>query len=148
MALIALYPTKRALADALGSSVEYISRCLLKGEISRSGALLADSKGVMAKETLRPDVGDWISSRPGLAIGSKPSRDGEAQILLRDLASHFGSVKAFCKAADVKVATFHDYLTRNKISAQGMLKLLGMKGVSRELRARVKAAIDKGVAGG
>lgn len=142
LALIAMYPTKRALADDLGSSVEYISRCLLKGEISRSGALLADIKGIMPKETLRPDVSDWASTPPGLLIGAKPSRDGEAQILLRDLAIHFGSVKAFCKAADLKVATYHDYLTRNKISAQGMLKLVGMKGLSRELRARVKAMVD------
>jgi hypothetical protein len=142
--LIGRYPTKKDFASALGSSVEYISRCLLKGEISRSGALLADKKGLIPKEALRPDVTDWESVPPGLLIGAIPSRNGEHQILLRDLAIHFGSVKALCKAAGFDVATFHNYNNRNRISAQGMLKLVALKGLSRELRARIKAAVDAG----
>jgi hypothetical protein len=144
LALLDAYPTRRALAEALGSSVEYISRCIKVGQISRSGALLADKKGLMAKEVLRPDVNDWDAVPPGLLIGAKPSRDGVAQVLLKDLAAHHGSVKAFCKAAGVTVATFHDWLSRGRISAHGMLKLVALKGLSRELRARVKAAVDGG----
>lgn len=97
----------------------------------------------MPKEVLRPDVTDWESVPPGLLIGAIPSRDGEHQILLRDLAIHFKSVKALCKAAGFDVATFHSYNNRNRISAQGMLKLVALKGLSRELRARIKAAIDR-----
>ena len=97
----------------------------------------------MAKEALRPDVQDWSAVPPGLLIGAKPSRDGVAQVLLRDLAAHHGSVKAFCKAAGVTVATFHDWLSRGRISAQGMLKLVALKGLSRELRARIKAEVDQ-----
>lgn len=143
LVLIGRYQTKKDLAEALGSSVEYISRCLKNGQISRSGALLADKKAIMAKEVLRPDVTDWESVPPGLLIGAIPSRDGEHQILLRDLAIHFGSVKALCKAAGFDVATFHNYNNRNRISAQGMLKLVALKGLSRELRARIKAVIDQ-----
>lgn len=143
LALIDKYPSKADLADALGSSREYISRCLHKGEISRSGALLADKKGLARKEDLRPDVTDWDAVPPGLLIGAKPSRDGVAQVLLKDLAIHHGSVKAFCKAAGVTVATFHDWLSRGRISASGMLKLVAMRGLSRELRARIKAEVDQ-----
>lgn len=143
LALIDAYPSQRALARALGSSSEYISRCVKMGQISKSGALLADQKGLMAKELLRPDVTDWESVPPGLLVGAIPSRDGEHQILLRDLAVHFGSVKALCKAAGFSVATFHDFNTRNRVSAQGMLRLLALKGLSRELRSRIKAAIDQ-----
>jgi hypothetical protein len=141
--LIGRYPTKKDFASALGSSVEYISRCLLKGEISRSGALLADKKGLIPKEALRPDVTDWESVPPGLLIGAIPSRNGEHQILLRDLAIHFGSVKALCKAAGFDVATFHNYNNRNMISAQGKLKLLAIKGLSADISARVTALIDE-----
>ena len=143
LALIDKYPSKAELAEALGSSREYISRCLHKGEISRSGALLADTKGIMAKEALRPDVQDWSAVPPGLLIGAKPSRDGAAQVLLRDLAIHHGSVKAFCQAAGVTVATFHDWNTRGRISAQGMLKLIALSGLNRNLRARIKSAVDQ-----
>ena len=143
LALIDKYPSKADLAEALGSSREYISRCLHKGEISRSGALLADAKGLMAKEALRPDVQDWSAVPPGLLIGAKPSRDGVAQVLLRDLAAHHGSVKAFCNAAGVTVATFHDWNTRGRISAQGMLKLIALSGLNRNLRARIKSAVDQ-----
>lgn len=143
LTLIAKYPSKKELATALGSSVEYISRCLKNGQISRSGALLADKKSIMPKEVLRPDVTDWESVPPGLLIGAIPSRDGEHQILLRDLAIHFGSVKALCKVAGFDVATFHNYNNRNRISAQGMLKLVALKGLSRELRSRIKAVIDQ-----
>jgi len=142
LVLIGRYQTKKDLAEALGSSVEYISRCLKNGQISRSGALLADKKAILPKEVLRPDVTDWESVPPGLLIGAIPSRNGEHQILLRDLAIHFGSVKALCKAAGFDVATFHNYNNRNRISAQGMLKLVALKGLSRELRARIKAAVD------
>jgi len=144
LVLIGRYQTKKDLAEALGSSVEYISRCLKNGQISRSGALLADKKAILPKEVLRPDVTDWESVPPGLLIGAIPSRNGEHQILLRDLAIHFGSVKALCKAAGFDVATFHNYNNRNRISAQGMLKLVALKGLSRELRARIKAAVDAG----
>jgi hypothetical protein len=142
--LLAKYPTKRALAAELGSSAEYISRCIREGALSKSGAILADQRGLATKEWLRPDVSDWSSIPPGLPIGVKPSRDGVAQVLLRDLAIHHGSVKAFCKAAGVTVAKFHDWNTRNRISAQGMLKLVALKGLNRELRARIKAAVDAG----
>ena len=144
LVLIGRYQTKKDLAEALGSSVEYISRCLKNGQISRSGALLADKKSIMPKEALRPDVTDWESVPPGLMIGAIPSRNGGHQILLRDLAIHFGSVKALCKAAGFDVATFHNYNNRNMISAQGMLKLVALKGLSRELRAQIKAAVDAG----
>lgn len=147
LALIDKYPSKAELAEALGSSREYISRCLHKGEISRSGALLADAKGLMAKETMRPDVQDWSAVPPGLLIGAKPSRDGVAQVLLRDLAAHFGSVRKFCKASGVSIQNFHDWLSRDAISSQGMLKLAAMKGLSRELRAKVKAMVDTKSAG-
>ena len=142
--LLDAFPTKRALAAELGSSAEYISRCIREGALSKSGAILADQRGLATKEWLRPDVSDWSSIPPGLPIGVKPSRDGVAQVLLRDLAIHHGSVKAFCKAASVTVATFHDWNTRNRISASGMLKLVALKGLSRELRARIKAAVDAG----
>ena len=142
--LIDEFPTKRALAAELGSSAEYISRCIREGALSKSGAILADQRGLATKEWLRPDVSDWSSIPPGLPIGVKPSRDGVAQVLLCDLAKHFGSVKAFCKSAGVTVATFHDWNTRNRISASGMLKLVALKGLNRELRARIKAAVDAG----
>ena len=142
--LIDAFPTKRALAAELGSSAEYISRCIREGALSKSGAILADKRGLATKEWLRPDVSDWSSIPPGLPIGVKPSRDGVAQVLLCDLAKHFGSVKAFCKAAGVTVATFHDWNTRNRVSAAGMLKLVALKGLNRELRARIKAAVDAG----
>jgi hypothetical protein len=142
--LLDAFPTKRALAAELGSSAEYISRCIREGALSKSGAILADQRGLATKEWLRPDVSDWSSIPPGLPIGVKPSRDGVAQVLLRDLAIHHGSVKAFCKAAGVTVATFHDWNTRNRISASGMLKLVALKGLNRELRARIKAAVDAG----
>jgi hypothetical protein len=142
--LLDAFPTKRALAAELGSSAEYISRCIREGALSKSGAVLADQRGLATKEWLRPDVRDWASIPPGLPIGVKPSRDGVAQVLLRDLAIHHGSVKAFCKAAGVTVATFHDWNTRNRVSASGMLKLVALKGLNRELRARIKAAVDVG----
>jgi hypothetical protein len=142
--LLDAFPTKRALAAELGSSAEYISRCIREGALSKSGAILADERGLATKEWLRPDVSDWSSIPPGLPIGVKPSRDGVAQVLLCDLAKHFGSVKAFCKAAGVTVATFHDWNTRNRVSASGMLKLVALKGLNRELRARIKAAVDAG----
>jgi hypothetical protein len=142
--LLDALPTKRALAAELGSSAEYISRCIREGALSKSGAILAEQRGLATKEWLRPDVSDWSSIPPGLPIGVKPSRDGVAQVLLRDLAIHHGSVKAFCKAAGVTVATFHDWNTRNRVSASGMLKLVALKGLSRELRARIKAAVDAG----
>ena len=142
--LLDAFPTKRALAAGLGSSAEYISRCIREGALSKSGAILADQRGLATKEWLRPDVSDWSSIPPGLPIGVKPSRDGVAQVLLCDLAKHFGSVKAFCKAAGVTVATFHDWNTRNRVSASGMLKLVALKGLNRELRARIKAAVDAG----
>ena len=142
--LLDAFPTKRALAAELGSSAEYISRCIREGALSKSGAILADQRGLATKEWLRPDVTDWSSIPPGLPIGVKPSRDGVAQVLLCDLAKHFGSVKAFCKAAGVTVATFHDWNTRNRVSASGMLKLVALKGLNRELRARIKAAVDAG----
>lgn len=147
LALIDKYPSKAELAEALGSSREYISRCLHKGEISRSGALLADAKGLMAKEALRPDVQGWSAVPPGLLIGAKPSRDGVAQVLLRDLAANFGSVRKFCKSSGVSIRNFHDWLSRDAISSQGILKLVAMKGLSRELRARVKAMVDTKSAG-
>jgi hypothetical protein len=139
--LLEAFPTKRALAAELGSSAEYISRCIREGALSKSGAILADQRGLATKEWLRPDVTDWSSIPPGLPIGVKPSRNGVAQVLLCDLAKHFGSVKAFCKDAGVSVATFHDWNTRGRISASGMLKLLALKGLSRELRARIKSAV-------
>jgi len=142
--LLDAFPTKRALAAELGSSAEYVSRCIREGALSKSGAILADKRGLATKEWLRPDVSDWSSIPPGLPIGVKPSRDGVAQVLLCDLAKHFGSVKAFCKAAGVTVATFHDWNTRNRVSASGMLKLVALKGLNRELRARIKAAVDAG----
>ena len=142
--LLDAFPTKRALAAELGSSAEYVSRCIREGALSKSGAILADQRGLATKEWLRPDVSDWSSIPPGLPIGVKPSRDGVAQVLLRDLAIHHGSVKAFCKAAGVTVATFHDWNTRNRVSASGMLKLVALKGLNRELRARIKAAVDAG----
>lgn len=141
--LLKAYPTRRALAAELGSSVEYISRCIKMGQISRSGALLADKKGLARKEDLRPDVADWDAVPPGLLIGAKPVRDGVAQVLLRDLAAHHGSVRKFCQAAGVTVATFHDWNTRGRISAQGLLKLVALRGLSRELRARVKREVDQ-----
>jgi hypothetical protein len=144
--LLDAFPTKRALAAEIGSSAEYISRCIREGALSKSGAILADDRGLMSKEALRPDVSreQWEKVPPGLPIGVKPSRDGVAQVLLCDLAKHFGSVKAFCKAAGVTVATFHDWNTRNRVSASGMLKLVALKGLNRELRARIKAAVDAG----
>jgi hypothetical protein len=142
--LLDAFPTKRALAGELGSSAEYVSRCIREGALSKSGAILADDRGLATKEWLRPDVTDWSSIPPGLPIGVKPSRDGVAQVLLCDLSKHFGSVKAFCKGAGVTVATFHDWNTRNRVSASGMLKLVALKGLSRELRARIKAAVDAG----
>lgn len=146
--LLDAFPTKKALALELGSSAEYISRCIREGAISKSGAILADQRGLATKEHLRPDVADWSSIPPGLPIGAKPSRDGVAQVLLSDLATHFGSVKAFCKVAGVTVATYHDWNSRNRISSAGMLKLVALRGLSRELRAKVKQAIDSAGVGG
>lgn len=141
--LIALYPTKKDLAQAIGAAGSYIWRCAMNGQISVAGALAVDKLGIMTKEQLRPDVSDWGTKRPGLPIGGKAKRDGTHQVLLRDLAIHFGSVKSFCRAAGISIRNFHDWLTRGKISKAGMLKLVGMDGLSSELRARV----DKCVAG-
>ncbi|UNY40198.1 hypothetical protein KLEP174_gp51 [Pseudomonas phage vB_PcuM_ KLEP17-4] len=142
-ALIDMFPAKQDLAKALGSSAEYISRCAGKGKISKSGAKLADKKGLMSKEELRPDVTDWDSVPPGLLIGARPKRDGVHQVLLRDLVNHFGSVRAFCKAMGVTDAAFHRYNSRNSISPQGMLKLVALNGLSDDLRARVMAEVDR-----
>lgn len=136
--LIDQFPTKRALAEALGSSPEYVSRCVRQGKISKSGALIVDDLGWMTKEEARPDVSDWESVPTGLPIGGKHEFNGAQQTLLRDLAAHFGSVKAFCKALGVDIAAFHRWKMRDKISAHGLLKLLALKGLTADLRARVK----------
>ena len=136
--LIDQFPTKRALAEALGSSPEYVSRCVRQGKLSKSGAIIVDDLGLMTKEEARPDVDDWESVTTGLPIGGKHEFTGDQQVLLRDLAAHFGSVKAFCKALGVDIAAFHRWKMRDKISAHGLLKLLALKGLTAELRARVK----------
>lgn len=146
--LIDSYPSKLELARALGSSAEYVSRCIREGKLSRSGAMVADQKGLAKKEDLRPDVTDWSAVPAGLPVGVKPDRSGPNQLLLRDLAAHFGSVRKFCKASGVSIRNFHDWLSRDAISSQGVLKLVAMKGLSRELRARVKAMVDTKSAGG
>ena len=51
--LLEKYPTKRALAKAIGSSDEYVTRCSRMGKISMAGAILIDQLGVMKKEQLR-----------------------------------------------------------------------------------------------
>lgn len=135
--LIALYPTKKDLTQSIGAAESYIWRCAMNGQISIAGALAVDKLGVMTKEQLRPDVTDWDTNRPGLPIGGKAKRDGTHQVLLRDLAIHFGSVKSFCRAAGISIRNFHDWLARGKISKAGMLKLVGMDGLSSELRERV-----------
>lgn len=138
--LIDLFPTKRALAEALGSSPEYVSRCVRQGKISKSGALIAERLELMRRHDLRPDVShdEWERASAGLSIGGKHEFTGDQQILLRDLAAHFGSVKAFCKALGVDIAAFHRWKMRDKISAHGLLKLLALKGLTADLRARVK----------
>ena len=148
MALIALYPTKRELTQAIGAAESYIWCCAMNGQISAAGALAVDKLGIMTKEQLRPDVTDWDKKRPGLPIGGKAKRDGSHQVLLRDLAIHFGSVKSFCRTAGISIRNFHDWLTRGKISKPGLEKILIADWKGSKLRARVKAAIDKGVDGG
>lgn len=147
LALIDQFPTKRALAAALGSSVRFINRCITNGQISKSGAQVADEKGFMAKEVLRPDVTDWESIPPGLKVGEDPVRDGDYQVLLRDLAIHFKSVRNFCQVSGCSVRSFHDWNTRNRIPSATMLKLVAMTGLNRELRAQIKALVDKAAAG-
>lgn len=138
--LLTAYPSRKALADTIGASVHYINKCVRDGQVSKSGALLLDKAGVMAKEALRPDLSadDWAANPTGLPIGRKCPDTGEHQILLRDLAIHFGSVKKFCEASGVKIRQFHAWRTKDKISLMGILKLVKMTGLSRELRARVR----------
>lgn len=140
--LIAMYPTKRELAQAIGSAESYIWRCTMKGQISVAGALAADNLCIMKKEHLRPDVTDWNAPQPGLPIGGKAKRDGSHQVLLRDLAAHFGSVKSFCRASGVSISNFHDWMTRGKISKSGIEKILLADWKGSKLRARVKAMVD------
>lgn len=138
--LLALKPSRKELADTIGASVHYINKCVRDGQVSKSGALLFDKLGIMAKEKLRPDLSadDWAANPAGLPIGCKCPDTGEHQILLRDLAIHFGSIRKFCEAAGIKSGRFHKWRTLNQISVMGALKLGKMTGLSRELRARVK----------
>jgi len=138
--LLAVKPSRQALADTIGASLSYINRCVINGQVSKSGAILFDKAGVMAKEKLRPDLNteDWAANPTGLPIGCKCPNTGDHQILLRDLAIHFGSVRKLCEAAGVQIRAFHKWKSRNQISAQGIIKLSNLTGLSRELRARVK----------
>jgi len=142
--LLAKYPTKRALAKAIGSSDEYVTRCSRMGKISMAGAILINKLGVMKKEQLRPDVDDWSVGQPGLPIGTKAARSGAHQALLRDLAISFGSVKSFCRAAGFSIRNYHDWLSRDKISNQGLTKILCISELSDSLRYRVEMeSIDR-----
>lgn len=138
--LLNLKPSRQALADTIGASVSYINRCVINGQVSKSGAILFDAAGLMKKEKLRPDLTaeDWAANPTGLPIGCKCPNTGDAQILLRDLAAHFRSVKKLCEAAGIQIRSFHGWKSRNQISAQGIIKLNNLTGLSRELRARVK----------
>lgn len=138
--LLGRFPSRAALAEAIGSSVSYISLCVRNGQISKSGAMLVDAAGIMTKENLRPDLcaNDWEVKPAGLPIGAKIDLTGDQQYLLRDLAAHFGSVKSFCQAAKIEVRRFHAWKTRNKISSHGVLKLMAMNGLTTELRSRIK----------
>lgn len=139
--LLAMHPSRKELADAMGASLSYISLCVRTGQISKSGAILADVAGLMKKEKLRPDISaaDWLIKPVGLPIGGKHEMNKDQQVLLRDLAAHFGSVKAFCWAAKVQIRSFHGWKTRNRISSHGLVKLYSMEGLSRDLQQRIKA---------
>lgn len=143
--LLSMYPTKHALAKDIGSSDEFVTRCARKGRISIAGALLVDRLGIMKRERLRPDVSDWSVGQPGLPIGGKASRHGVHQALLRDLAISKGSVKSLCHAAGFSIRNFHDWLSRGRVSSQGLTKILAMDGLSSALRYRVEqASVDAG----
>lgn len=138
--LLAAKPSRQALAETIGASTSYINKCVRDGQVSKSGAILFDAAGIAKKELLRPDlsVDDWAAKSQGLAIGKKPEGSGNHQELLRDLAIHFGSVKAFCKAINVGTSQFHLWKTRNQISTLGILRLLALKGLTNDLRSRIK----------
>jgi hypothetical protein len=140
LALLAKKPSRQALAESIGASTPYINKCVRDGQVSKSGAILFDAAGLMSKETLRPDLGpnDWAAKSRGLAIGTKPVITGKHQILLKDLAIHFKSVKNFCKAMDIDGQYFYNWKMRDRISSAGMLKLLALKWLTAELRARIK----------
>lgn len=141
--LVDQFPTKQALAKALGTSPELISRFCAQGKISRSGAMAADSRGLMAKEALLPDETNWAAPTAGPMIGGNPDRTKPCQVLLRELSIHHGSVKAFCKAFGISTQRFHDWNSRGKVPPIALLKLVSMRELPGDIRDKIAAVVDE-----
>jgi hypothetical protein len=142
LALIDQFPTKMALAEALGTSPEYVSRCVAQGKISKSGAMAADARGFMAKEVLRPDVKDWDATARGPMIGGNPDRTKPVHAILREMSAHFGSVKKFCQVFGITPARFHDWNSSAKIPPSGLLKMVAMRKLPSGIRKKIAALVD------
>lgn len=127
--LIDQYKTPALLASALGFNQQSVRQWILRGRISKRGALrVSDSLGY-SKEALRPDLqsDEWDRKPVGAEYGRKPvARTGDAKLLV-DLAEQFGTVKSLCDAAYCSVADYHTWKSRGKIPAIKLPTLLALQ---------------------
>lgn len=138
--LIRQYGSHVALAEALGIDKSTVGLWVFRGQISRSGAELIEDRLNISRSKTRPDLNaaDWDRGAPGLRIGEQAEHDGADQLLLRDLAIHFGSVAALCKKLDVTTGTFHNWKSRNRIATKAVNAMLKLR-LPADLRARLEA---------
>lgn len=136
--LLNRYPSDAAAARAIGVSSGVITSCVVRGQASRSIALLAEKNLEIPKEMVRPDLDEagWQAKSPGRQIGASPERDGFDQITLAKLAKHFGSVRKFSAAAAIRVGLYHSWMTRNRISAWAIPRLCDLD-IPESIRARL-----------
>lgn len=140
VAFLDRHETHAQTARELGIAPTVIAQWVLRGRISRNGACLAEKRLGISKKSLRPDLtdDDWKLGTPGRAPGAAVSRDNHDQQTLTKLAAHFGSVRQFCSVAGITIGQFHSWLSRGRIAAWAIPRLLGMD-VPEEIKARLLA---------
>ncbi|WP_288080658.1 hypothetical protein [Pseudomonas sp.] len=128
------------LAAILGADSSAIGLWVYRGQVSRRGAELIEEKLGISKAKMRPDLkaDDWECPGPGPQIGQRTKHDGADQILLIDLAAHFGSVALLCEKLGVSVGTYHNWKSRNRIATKAVNAMLRFR-LPADLRARLEA---------
>lgn len=147
LALLNRHPSHAQTARELGLVPGVIAQWLVRGRVSRTGARLAESRLGIRKEGLRPDISPdgWSLGTPGRMPGAEVVRDGVDQQVLAELVKHYGSVRKFCEAANIRVGQFHNWLSRDRIAAWAIPRLCSLD-IPAPLRSRMLAddwPIDK-----
>jgi hypothetical protein len=109
--------TRAELAEKLGVKKGLVARWVLVGHVSKEGARLIQEKIGTPKEVMRPDL-----KMMGWKV-EESVHDGDEQVLLADLAIHYGSVKAFCEQAGIRIGLFHNWRSRGRIASRSLPRL-------------------------